>query len=379
MIYAFATRQKSTSLPKSYPPKPETRAVRLRGRITGIINVAPDSAHIPINTSLPSLIFPDGTPIHRPTTFRPPYLTHQIAKHLDIYTNDPYMITRSIELFGSPWSAAWVANLSMGESTRETVVVWTNNFLRVLPWHHEQVQPLTDAAWAEHLLAMQNPRLQNGRDDSEYRDEQREQAINPLWPEDTPRAQDLSLSWSSSTERDTPFIRNPSHRAFLPPGRQTYPRPKRIERFYAWDDHLILTFASPTARRAVLAAYAWWLRRKLVDAYRDKDKPGTPVVFPPVDLQELTLGEVLVGSEEREAMSWAREVGWRPEYRIRPYRGRRKKNDDGEGWYKTEIETRRRVRERKRALERKQLEVSQENQVEAGDLDSQGSNLDGKR
>ncbi|CAE6480802.1 hypothetical protein ACGC1H_005256 [Rhizoctonia solani] len=289
------------------------------------------------------------------------------------------MITRSIELFGSPWSAEWVANLWPGVSTKETVVVWTNNFLRALPWYHGPVRPLMDAAWAEHLIAMQNPRLQNGRDDVEYQDEQQEQVNNPPWPSDTPRAQDLGLSWSSSTERDTPFIRNPAHRVFLPPGRQTFPRPKRIDRFYAWDEHLILTFASPTARRAVLAAYAWWLRRKLVDAYHDKDEPGTPVVLPPVNLGELTLGEVPVGSEEREAMRWAREVGWRPEYRIRPYRGRRKKNDDGEGWYKTEIETRHRLRERKRALEREQLEAAERNQVEDGDLDSEGSNLDEKQ
>ncbi|CUA67109.1 hypothetical protein RSOLAG22IIIB_07187 [Rhizoctonia solani] len=112
-----------------------------------------------------------------------------------------------------------------------------------------------------------------------------------------------------------------------------------------------------------MAAYAWWMRRKMVDAYREKDEPGEPVLLPPVNKEELTLGEVPIGSEEREAMRWAREVGWRPEYRIRPYRGRRNKNDDGEGWYETEIEARKRARERKRELEREQLEAAERAQT----------------
>ncbi|CAE6522385.1 unnamed protein product [Rhizoctonia solani] len=86
------------------------------------------------------------------------------------------MITRSIELFGSPWSARWVANLKVGVDTRETVVGRTSDFLCALPWHHALVEPLTEAAWAEHLLAMQNPRLRYGPDDSQYRYEGQEQA-----------------------------------------------------------------------------------------------------------------------------------------------------------------------------------------------------------
>lgn len=120
-----------------------------------------------------------------------------------------------------------------------------------------------------------------------------------------------------------------------------------------------------------MAAYAWWVRRKVVDAYREDDKPAKLMVLPPVSVEELTSGEVPVGAEEREALKWARDVGWRPEYRIRPYRGRRKKNDDGEGWYKTEIQTRQRVREVQRELERGQLEDEQQG-AEDGDMDSEG-------
>ncbi|KAJ1306240.1 hypothetical protein OPQ81_010945 [Rhizoctonia solani] len=347
------TRSKS-SRPISYPPRPETRPVRLRGRIEGLVNITPDSAHIPIDTSLPPLILPDGTPLNRPSNVRPPYLTQQLASHLNMHVNDPYMITRSIELFGSPWSSKWVANLTVNLS-RETVIVKTTDFLSALPWHHTHVKPLTDAAWAEHLVAMQHPRLRNGPDDLEAQGNE-EQTSNPPWPSDTPSPQNLSLSWSSSSERDTSYIRQ-SRRIRLPFGKQTYPRPKRVDRFYPWDKHLIVIFASPAARRAVMAAYAWWVRRKLVDAFHENDAPGQPVVLPPVGVQELTLGEVPIGADELEAMKWAKEVGWRPEYRIRPYQGRRKKNDNGEGWYETEIETRLKVRERKRELERGRLET----------------------
>ncbi|CAE6515357.1 unnamed protein product [Rhizoctonia solani] len=367
--------------PKSaYPPRPEKRPIRLRGRIDGLVKVAPDSAHIPIDTSLPPLIFPDGTPLNRPNALRPPYLTEQLARHLSIHVNDPYMITRSIELFGSPRSSRWVANLTVGAS-RNTIANRTSNFLRALPWHHSHVKPLVDAAWAEHLDAMQSPRLRYGPDDMEYQD--KEQVTNPPWPTDTPSPQDLGLSWSSSAERDVPYTRHPQQRAYLPPGKQTFPRPKRIDRFYPWDDHLIVVFASPAARRAVMAAYAWWMRLKVVDAYRERDLPEKPIVLPPVSVEELLSGEVPIGSQEREALSWARESGWRPEYRIRPYRGRRKKNDDGEGWYQTEMQTRKRVRERKRELgERARLEEGAERRgvdrkgSEVVDLDSEEPDLD---
>ncbi|CAE6383893.1 unnamed protein product [Rhizoctonia solani] len=194
---------------------------------------------------------------------------------------------------------------------------------------------------------MQNPRLRYGPDD--YESQETESISNPPWPSDTPSPQNIGLSWSSSGERDTPST--PAHRIFLPFGKQTYPRPKRIDRFYTWDDHLIVIFASPAARRAVLAAYAWWMRHKLLDAHEENEEPVQSAVLPPVSAQELTLGGVPVGTDERAALDWAKQVGWRPEYRIRPYRGRRKKNDDGEGWYKTEIETRQRIRDRKRELE----------------------------
>ncbi|KAH7334951.1 hypothetical protein B0J17DRAFT_732850 [Rhizoctonia solani] len=364
----------------TYPPRPEKRPIRLRGRIDGLVQVAPDSAHIPIDTSLPPLILPDGTPLRRPTAFRPPYLTEQFARHLSIHVNDPYVITRSIELFGSPWSSRWVANLTVGAS-RKTIANRTSNFLRVLPWHHSDVEPLTHAAWAEHLVATQSPRIRHGPDDLEaFPDD--EQITSPPWPSDTPSPQDLGLSWSSSAERDTPYARHPQQRAYLPPGTQTFPRPKRIDRFYPWDHHLIVVFASPAARRAVMAAYAWWVRRKVLDAYREQDTPGKLIGLPPVDVEELASGEVPVGNQEREALRWAREVGWRPEYRIRPYRGRRKKNDDGEGWYQTEIQTRERVRERKRELgDRARLEGAERRRAdrkgsEDGDVDSEEPDLD---
>ncbi|KDN42372.1 hypothetical protein RSAG8_06863, partial [Rhizoctonia solani AG-8 WAC10335] len=305
------------------------------------------------------------------------------------------MITRSIELFGSPWSARWVANLKVGVDTRETVVGRTSDFLCALPWHHALVEPLTYEGDGRGRLRRQRgqstssrcriPDSDTGRTipSTDTRDRNRH-VKNPQWPSDTPAPQDLGLSWSSSAERDTSYTRNPSYRAYLPPGKQTFPRPKRIVRFYPWDSHLIVVLASPAARRAVMAAYAWWVRRKVVDAYNEKDEPGKPVVLPPVNLEELKSGGVPVESEEREAVSWASEVGWRPEYRIRPYRGRRNKNDDGEGWYETEIKTRKRFRERKRELERERLEVAESQRAkrkesEDGDLDSEGSNLDQKR
>ncbi|CAE6533183.1 unnamed protein product [Rhizoctonia solani] len=365
----YKTRSKSPYL-TAYPP-PEHQPIHLRGRIDGLVKIVPDNAHIPIITSLPPLIFPDGTPISRPTTLRPPYLTKELAKHLNMYVNDPYLITRSIELFGSPWSSGWVANLNVGMS-RETIISRTTNFLSRLPWNHSLVEPLTDAAWAEHLIVMQNPRFRYGPDNVEAQYE--EQTTNPLWPSDTPSPQNLGLSWSSSSERDTPRTVQPAHLSF---GKQTYPRPKRINRFYPWDHHLIVVFASPAARRAVMAAYAWWVRGELVKAYRYKDEPGQPVVLPPVGPHELALGNIPIESAEHEAMSWARKVGWRPEYRIRPYRGRRKKNDDGGGWYETEVQTRLRVRDRKRELERGQLEGAQRwgtrGKGSEDDLDSEGS------
>ncbi|CAE6379517.1 unnamed protein product [Rhizoctonia solani] len=329
-----------------YPPRPEKRPTHLLGRTKGLIRVAPASAHIPIDTSLPSLVFPDGTRVARPNAFRPPYLTERLARHLSIHINDPYVITRSIELFGSPRSAGWVANLTVGAS-RGTITNRTNEFLQALPWSHAGVKPFSDEAWAEHLVAKQNPRIRYGPDDHEF--QEIKPVYSPPWPSDTPSPQNISLSWSSSGERDMPSVY--PHRSPVSFGRQNYPRPKRIDRFYSWDSHLIVVFASPAARRAILAAYAWWIRRKLLDAYEEDEKPDQPAFLPPVGAEELVVGGVKVEDDVHAALDWAKQVGWRPEYRIRPYQGRRKKNDHGEGWYDSEIETRLRIRNKRRELE----------------------------
>ncbi|KAF8749812.1 hypothetical protein RHS01_09801 [Rhizoctonia solani] len=326
-----------------YPPRPEKRPTHLLGRTKGLIRVAPASAHIPIDTSLPSLVFPDGTRVARPNAFRPPYLTERLARHLSIHINDPYVITRSIELFGSPRSAGWVANLTVGAS-RGTITNRTNEFLQALPWSHAGVKPFSDEAWAEHLVAKQNPRIRYGPDDHEF------QEIKPP---------SMALGYTIAPEHKSQleFVRRTGHAQRLSPsfpvsfGRQNYPRPKRIDRFYSWDSHLIVVFASPAARRAILAAYAWWIRRKLLDAYEEDEKPDQPAFLPPVGAEELVVGGVKVEDDVHAALDWAKQVGWRPEYRIRPYQGRRKKNDHGEGWYDSEIETRLRIRNKRRELE----------------------------
>ncbi|QRW25518.1 hypothetical protein RhiXN_07467 [Rhizoctonia solani] len=326
-----------------YPPRPEKRPTHLLGRTKGLIRVAPASAHIPIDTSLPSLVFPDGTRVARPNAFRPPYLTERLARHLSIHINDPYVITRSIELFGSPRSAGWVANLTVGAS-RGTITNRTNEFLQALPWSHAGVKPFSDEAWAEHLVAKQNPRIRYGPDDHEF------QEIKPP---------SMALGYTIAPEHKSQleFVRRTGHAQRLSPSfsrfvrQQNYPRPKRIDRFYSWDSHLIVVFASPAARRAILAAYAWWIRRKLLDAYEEDEKPDQPAFLPPVGAEELVVGGVKVEDDVHAALDWAKQVGWRPEYRIRPYQGRRKKNDHGEGWYDSEIETRLRIRNKRRELE----------------------------
>ncbi|ELU42175.1 hypothetical protein AG1IA_03798 [Rhizoctonia solani AG-1 IA] len=313
-----------------YPPRPEKRPTHLLGRTKGLIRVAPASAHIPIDTSLPSLVFPDGTRVARPNAFRPPYLTERLARHLSIHINDPYVITRSIELFGSPRSAGWVANLTVGAS-RGTITNRTNEFLQALPWSHAGVKPFSDEAWAEHLVAKQNPRIRYGPDDHEF------QEIKPvrlvvIFPS-------MALGYTIAPEHKSQleFVRRTGH--------------AQIDRFYSWDSHLIVVFASPAARRAILAAYAWWIRRKLLDAYEEDEKPDQPAFLPPVGAEELVVGGVKVEDDVHAALDWAKQVGWRPEYRIRPYQGRRKKNDHGEGWYDSEIETRLRIRNKRRELE----------------------------
>jgi hypothetical protein len=118
------------------------------------------------------------------------------------------------------------------------------------------------------------------------------------------------------------------------------------------------------------------MRRKLLDAYEEDEKPSQPAMLPPVSAQELRLGGVPVGADEHSALHWAKQVGWRPEYRIRPYQGRRNKNDDGEGWYQTEVEIRLQIRNRRIKL-RERLREEQDKRrrrkvEERRDVESEG-------
>lgn len=144
-------------LPHSH--NPNLRQVRLTGRLGDIINVAPDSAHIPIDTYIPPLIHSSGARLQNNSRrFKPPYLTIGLAKNFDIKIDDPYITTRSVELFGCPWASTWVAKLPVVPAI--TVLYdRVGGFLRALPWNSMHVAPFRDAAIAEHQTAMQSPLL----------------------------------------------------------------------------------------------------------------------------------------------------------------------------------------------------------------------------
>jgi hypothetical protein len=100
-----------------------------------------------------------------------------------------------------------------------------------------------------------------------------------------------------------------------------------------------------------------------LNAYWRDDEPCGPPELPPVG--KVDLGRLGYAKKVIKAMEWAEEVGWRPAYRMKPYKGRRWRNDDGGGWYETERSMR--VRLREQALERsKQRETSEGEDDETG-------------
>lgn len=161
----------------------------------------------------------------------------------------------------------------------------------------------------------------------------------PSWPSEYsttppsgPEEEDPSLRWSTSGERHRPAVTNRRHRTDITSfGRQDFPRPQRIARIKPDDRSLILVFASPTARRAVMTAYSYWIRRELGNAYevRAEVREEAKGVLPPIKKSDfMGLRVDMMG----EALRWAEEVGWRPDYRLRSHKGRRGRKEDE--WHK---------------------------------------------
>ncbi|KAF8599874.1 hypothetical protein BDV93DRAFT_290131 [Ceratobasidium sp. AG-I] len=318
--------------------RPRIPPVNLLPRTASLVKVVPDYYSLPINLSLPPLISPSNkSPTRIPTTFpRPPYLSPKYAHLLPLNTDDPYLLTRCVEMFGLPGPTRWIRYYSMVLS-KATIQERVNDFLGKLPWRHQGTTALKEAAWAEHLIAMQNPTLKG---EAEEYDLSGGGEINaPSWPSayasvspPTP-APGPSLSWSSSGERDIPEPRSRPPSSYIRDdepsfGRQDFPRPRRIARLFPTDKSLVLVFASPTARRAIMTAYSYWLRRELREAYDlqvevpDKAKN----VLPPVEKSDF--GELGIGKMDAEAIQWAEEAGWSPAVRLRHFNGGRARKDD---------------------------------------------------
>ncbi|KAG9078078.1 hypothetical protein FRC06_008547, partial [Ceratobasidium sp. 370] len=307
--------------PKSERPKPKQRGfprVHLLNHRANLLKVIPSTTSIPLDTSLAS-------PRSKPTlsTFpRPPYLSTKFARLIPAYafarsSPELYIVTRSVELFGLPGQTDWVSELS--ERLAPGVVLdRVTDVLSRLEWTRKDVRSLKETAWAEHLVAMQNPRLGRGMD---------EDFDAPAWPPPTsaPTPGDPpSLSWSTSGERDEPL---PVHTRFsgVPThayGKHTFPRPKRIVRVRSYDKSLVLVLASPAARRAVLAAYAHWIRRGLGTAFKERDNKENKLgkgrgVWPPVNEREVggvhrrdQDYETLFGALERWGDEWHPRGRW---------------------------------------------------------------------
>ncbi|KAG8710662.1 hypothetical protein FRC08_016880, partial [Ceratobasidium sp. 394] len=323
------TETTHTTQPKpELEPKPESERsgskqrhyprIHLLNPHTNPLNITPATSPTQLNTSLapsnskPTLNFP-----------RPPYLSTKLARLIPAHAftrlrPDSYVLARSVEVFGLPGQTDWVAGLS--ERLASGVVLGkVTGVLSRLEWTKRDVMSLKEAAWAEHLVAMQNPRLGQGMDDFDA----------PSAPAPTPGDRP-NLSWSTSGERDEPLPTHTSTPAHAY-GKHNFPRPKRIIRLRAYDKSLVLVLASPAARRAVLAAYAYWIRRELGMAFNeDKEIGKGPGVWPPVT--EAELGGVRRGDEDYEmmfsALEWAARGGWRPAFRIRPFEGMRRWGDE---------------------------------------------------
>lgn len=158
-----ASRQSGRSTRPSSPTdidRPRIPRVNLLPRPASLVKVVPDYHSLPISLSLPPLISPsNNSPKRIPTTFpRPPYLSPKYAHILPLNTDDPYLLTRCVEMFGLPGPTGWIRYLSPSLS-KATIQERVNDFLGKLPWRHQGTIALKEAAWAEHLIAMQNPTL----------------------------------------------------------------------------------------------------------------------------------------------------------------------------------------------------------------------------
>ncbi|KAG8769092.1 hypothetical protein FRC12_005179 [Ceratobasidium sp. 428] len=156
---AHVTKPESESESK---PKPKPRRyprVHLLGRGQSPVQVTPTSTQIPINTTLATSSAPAN-----PRFPKPPYLSTKYARFIPSYaftqsSSDSYVLTRSVELFGLPGKTDWIAEmkeLAAAVSVRDKVT----GLLSRLEWMDAGVRSLKNAAWAEHLAAMQNPRLE---------------------------------------------------------------------------------------------------------------------------------------------------------------------------------------------------------------------------
>ncbi|KAG8767754.1 hypothetical protein FRC12_006064 [Ceratobasidium sp. 428] len=324
-------RPKSESNPK---PKPKPRRyprVHLLGRGQSSVQVTSTSTQIPINTTLATSFTPANSRFPKP-----PYLSTKYARFIPSHaftqsSPDSYVLTRSVELFGLPGETDWIAKMkerAAAVSVRDKVT----GLLSRLEWMDAGVRSLKNAAWAEHLAAMQNPRLER----------ELEQDVDlPAWPSAEPAPESLnlkpSLSWSMSGERDRPssYYTSSPHAPAYTFGNHNFPRPKRIIRLRPYDKSLVLVFASPTARRAIIAAYAQWIRKELRTAFRDRDNQEKIPnegrgVWPPIDQDEI--GGLRRGDSNYhtmlEVIEWAGRVGWRPAFRIQPFQGARRWGDE---------------------------------------------------
>ncbi|KAG9105098.1 hypothetical protein FRC07_009633, partial [Ceratobasidium sp. 392] len=224
-----------TNLVSSTESKPKRRRhlrVHLLRRREPLAQVTPSPSPTQINTALASL----NTSSPHPNFPKPHYLSTKYARLIPAYaftrsSPDPYILTRSIELFGSPGKTDWIAEMKERVAA-VSVLDKVTGLLSRLEWMDRGVRGLKDTAWAEHLVAMQNPRL----------GKELEEDINtPAWPS---AQSDLKsgLSWSTSGERDVPLSYYSSH-ARTPAytlGKHNFPRPKRIIRLRPYDKSLVL-------------------------------------------------------------------------------------------------------------------------------------------
>ncbi|QRV98422.1 hypothetical protein RhiJN_26441 [Ceratobasidium sp. AG-Ba] len=320
-------RKRSKESTTPIPKRPVHPQIRLIGRGSGVANFTPDRSLVRLDTSVPS----------QSTYPRPHYLTTEQARRIpeQAFTAsrvDGYILARTVELFGVPGETEWVMELNE-KNAPGVLNERVNDYLSQLEWIKPPTRALKDAAWAEHLIAMQNPRMEGELDEYE---QSSAQVDAPSWPSSSSSNADPGLIWSTLGERDEPRAtssRTPAHLL----GKHNFPRPKRIIRLRAYSKSLVLVFASSNARRAIMGAYAAWIRQKLISAYQDRDASeslleGAPWkgVWPPIDGPEI--GGLRKEEAEYQpiqaALNWADKSGWRPACRIRPFVGLRRWADE---------------------------------------------------